>query len=147
MKIKDIMSKSIVSCNSNSTIYEVADMMKKYNIGFIPIIDNNIKGVITDRDIVIKCLYNKDKNILPYINQNIISIEENEEINNALKLMQQHKIKRLIITKDKKTSGILSLSDILTYYNNNNILDCIKTIYEISNHIQNKNNEIDDFYL
>ena len=146
MKIKEIMSKNIISCKSNSTIYEIANLMKKHNIGFVIIIDNNLKGVITDRDIVIKCLSNNDTNILPYINTNIISIEEDNSIEEALNLMSRNKIKRLIITKEKEIVGILSLSDIISN-TNINTLNTIKNIFELKNNQLNKDSEIDDFYL
>lgn len=150
MKIKDIMSKRIISCNINSNIFEVAQLMKKHNIGFIPIIDNEIKGVITDRDIIIKAIANKDydTNIKPYINEFVISIDENKDISYALRLMSKHKIKRLIITNNNKLSGILSLSDII---NSNlfeqEIIKCIKNIYTLIDNNKLFNNEIDDFYL
>lgn len=146
MKIKEIMSKNIISCKSNNTIYEIANLMKKHNIGFLPIIDKSLKGVITDRDIVVKCLSNNDTFILPYINTNIISIEENKNIEDALNLMSKNKIKRLIITKEKEIVGILSLSDII---NNTNIntLNTIKNIFELKNNQLNKNPKIDEFYL
>lgn len=147
MIIKDIMSKNIISCKSNSNIYDVAKLMKEYNIGFIPIIDNNLIGVITDRDIVIKCIYNNDINIKSYISNNIISIDENKNIKNALNLMKGKKIKRLIVTKEKEIVGILSLSDILNNSNDNEIINTIKSIYEIKDNKLNKNPQIDEFYL
>ena len=50
--IKDIMSKKIIFSNIDSSIKDVSKLMKKNNIGFIPIKDNNqYVGVVTDRDI------------------------------------------------------------------------------------------------
>lgn len=147
MKIKDIMSKNIISCKSNSTINDISKLMKKYNIGFIPIIDDKLIGVITDRDIVIKCIFNNDSNIKSYINRNIITIEENKNIEDALKLMSTSKIKRLIVTKEKEIVGILSLSDILNTNLDNIIINTVKSIYEIKDNKLNNNPEIDEFYL
>lgn len=147
MKIKDIMSKKIISCKSNSTIYDVSKLMRRYNVGFIPVVDNDLIGVITDRDIVVKCLYNNDDTIKSYISDNIISIDEDDNIDNALKLMKDNKIKRLIVTKEKEIVGILSLSDLLNNSNNINIIDTIKSIYEIKNNNFNDNPEVDEFYL
>lgn len=146
MKIKDIMSKNIISSKSNSTINDISKLMKKYNIGFIPIIDDKLIGVITDRDIVIKCIFNNDSNIKSYINRNVITIEENNNIEDALKLMSTNKIKRLIVTKEKEIVGILSLSDILNT-NIDNIINTIKSIYEIKDNKFNNNPEIDEFNL
>lgn len=147
MNIENIMTKNIISCKSDSTIYDIAKLMKRYNIGFIPIIDNDLKGVITDRDIVIKCLYNNDININSYINDNVICIDYNKNISSALNLMSKYKIKRLIVTKEKEIVGILSLSDILNYSNNNKTIDVLKNIYELKDNKLNNNSKIDDFYL
>ena len=147
MKIKDIMSRNIISCNSNSTIYDVAKLMREYNIGIIPIIDEDLMGVITDRDIVIKCVYNNDPSIKSYISDNIISIEEDKEMESALKLMKEKKVKRLIVTKEKEIVGILSLSDIIKNSNSKEIINTIKSIYEIKDNMFNENSLVDSFYL
>lgn len=147
MKIKDIMSKNIISCKSNSTINDISKLMKKYNIGFIPIIDDTIKGVITDRDIVVKCIYNNDSIIKSYISKKIICIDEQDNIGNALLLMKKYKVQRLIVTKEKEIVGVLSLSDILNHSDNNKLIETIKSIYELKDNSLNNCAEIDEFYL
>ena len=148
MKVKDIMSKNIITCNSNSNIYDIAKLMKEKNIGFIPIVDNKLIGVITDRDIVINVIYNKSDIIKPYINQNIISIDEQEDIDVALNLMSKNKIKRLVVMKNNNLIGILSISDILnSKTSDNELIKTFKTIYELKDNQQNTNPEVDEFYL
>ena len=151
MKIEEIMNKNIVVSDKNEKVWEVAKKMKEYNIGFLPIVDNSkIIGVVTDRDIVINSISNQnDKNetIENYMNKNIVSINSDSDINNALNLMTQNKIKRLIVTDDKKVVGVLSLADILTTNLNNEILNSIKSIWSIKDNNKNKDAEIDDFYL
>lgn len=150
MKIENIISKKLVTSNPESSIFEIAKLMKENNIGFIPIIDKTLIGVITDRDIVIKAIYNKDFNspIKPYITNNIISIEADKDISEALQLMSSNKVKRLVVTKNNKLIGILSLSDILNSGKyDKEIISCLKNIWQLNNNNQNKNAEIDDFYL
>ena len=81
MKVKDIMSKNLIICSSDINVINISNIMKKYNIGFIPIEKKKkIIGVITDRDIVINIISNKVNNnssIESYVNSNIIHIEEN----------------------------------------------------------------------
>ena len=56
---KDIMSKDIITIPSHKSIYYASKLMKEYNIGFLPVVDDGyIYGVITDRDIVIRALSN-----------------------------------------------------------------------------------------
>ena len=151
MTVKDIMNKNIICVDKYEKVWEVAQKMKKYNIGFLPVIDSSkLIGVITDRDIVINSIANnndKNKTIENYINKNIISINIEESIKNALNLMSQTKIKRLIVTNDKQVVGIVSLSDILTTNLDSEILKTIRSIWIQNDNHQEKDVQIDDFYL
>ena len=143
MKVKDIMSKNVITCKLDSSIYEVARLMQKYNIGFI-IIDD-LKGVITDRDLI-KPLINHDDKIEGYISNPVITVNEEESTLNALKLMSEHKIKRLVVT-NKDIVGVLSLSDIINHVDDNLIIKTIKEIWTIHDNKHEKNSHIDEFYL
>lgn len=148
MKIKDKMTKTIITANINENINNISRLMKEYDIGFIPIEDNNkIIGILTDRDIVINNVYNNDNNIKDYISANIISIDENEDLENALDQMRQHKIKRLLVTSDNKVTGIISLSDILNEIDSNTLLESLKEIYQIDKNNHDFNSDVDNFYL
>lgn len=150
MKIKDIMSNKIISADALDSIYEVSTLMKKNNIGFVPIKkDNKIIGTITDRDIVIKAISNKSDitdAIMPYITNKVISIDFNKNINDALELMSNNQIKRLIITKNNSPIGILSLSDIINNYDQN-ISNYLKKIWQLNNNCEEKNTKIDKFCI
>ena len=151
MNINDIMSKKIIVGSTTNTLSEIAELMKKYDIGFIPIVDKNkLVGVITDRDIVINAISNNcsfNDLIDKYVVKNIISIEQNKSIDDALNLMALKKIKRLIVTDNNKISGILTLSDILGKYDNEILLDTFKQIFEINRNDDLFSTEIDEFYL
>ena len=151
MNINDIMSKKIIVGSTTNTLSEIAELMKKYDIGFIPIVDKNkLVGVITDRDIVINAISNNcsfNDLIDKYVVKNIISIDQNKSIDDALNLMDLKKVKRLIVTDNNKISGILTLSDILGKYDNEIILDTFKQIFEINRNDDLFSTEIDEFYL
>lgn len=151
MNINDIMSKKIIVGNTTNTLSEIAELMKKYDIGFIPIVDKNkVFGVITDRDIVINAISNNcsfNDLIDKYVVKNIISIDQNKSIDDALNLMALKKVKRLIVTDNNKISGILTLSDILGKYNNELVLDTFKQVFEINRNDDLFSTEIDEFYL
>lgn len=151
MSINDIMSKKIIVGSTTNTLSEIAELMKKYDIGFIPIVDKNkLVGVITDRDIVINAISNNcsfNDLIDKYVVKNIISIDQNKSIDDALNLMALKKVKRLIVTDNNKISGILTLSDILGKYDNEILLDTFKQIFEINRNDDLFSTEIDEFYL
>ena len=59
MKVKNLMCSSLIVFDINSSLNELANTMKKYDIGFVPIANKNkIVGVLTDRDIVTRILAN-----------------------------------------------------------------------------------------
>lgn len=150
MNIENIMSKKIITVNIKEKISEVSEIIKKYNIGFIPVEQNkHIIGVITDRDIACS-IHNIDENtkVETIMTNNVISIDKNKTIEEALELMKKEKIKRLLITNDEKIVGILSLSDILeTNIKQEKIIETIKTIWKIQDNHTDTNPEVDQFYL
>ena len=118
MKIEDVMSRDLIIGSINQKVSEIAELMKKYDIGFIPIEQNkHIIGVVTDRDIVCSTFsaeLDSDAKIERYMTNNVISIDKDDSLENALKTMGQEKVKRLIVSDHEKVVGILSLSDIIT---------------------------------
>ena len=148
--IKDIMSKKIIFSDIDTSIKDVSNLMKENNIGFIPIKNNNkFIGVITDRDIClsIPTLKTINDSVRSYVSNNIVSIGVNDSIEDALKLMGKYKLKRLLVKEKDNTIGVLSLSDILKYTNNNNLIDTHKNIFYINDNRKEFTPEIDEFYL
>lgn len=148
--IREIMTYNIISSNKDTSIKEISSLMKEHNIGFIPIKDKDeYIGVITDRDIclAIPTISNINDSIKSHITNNIIYIDVNSDVNNALKIMGTNKVKRLLVKEENNIIGILSLSDILNYTNNKNIINTYKTIFYIHDNHKNTIAEIDEFYL
>ena len=143
--MKDIMCSKIIVLDVNTSLEEIAKTMKKYDIGFIPISENNkIIGVITDRDIVVKILANKDNKLKGYLSKPI-SIDINSNINKVLDVMKKNKIKRVLVTENNKLIGIISLSDIIS--KNIDIKETIKEIYSIKKNDDDYETKVDDFIL
>lgn len=152
MKIEDIMSRDLIIGSINQKVSEIAELMKKYDIGFIPIEQNkHIIGVVTDRDIVCSTFsaeLDSDAKIERYMTNNVISIDKDDSIENALKIMGQEKVKRLIVSDHEKVVGILSLSDIITTdIDEKKFITELKKIWTIHKNIDSFHTEIDEFYL
>ena len=77
----------------------------------------------------------------------VISIDIDSRIEDALKLMSKHKIKRLLVKENDDIVGILSLSDILNYTNQESLISTFKTIFSLKNNRKENTSEIDEFYL
>lgn len=145
--IEKIMSKNLIVLN-DSNLEDIAKAMKRYDVGMVIINENNkIKGIITDRDIVTKILANKDNKIKEYLTTNLVSIDINSDINEAIDLMKKHKIKRLLVKKNNKLVGVLSLSDLLNTVDNNILIETYKTIFSINRNTDKYLTDIDEFEL
>ena len=149
MKAKDIMTNNLIVVGKDSDIFDVANIMKKNDIGFLPVNDKNkIIGVITDRDIVVKVVANKDTKITNYISKDIITCNCDDSIDTILNKLKENKIKRILVIDNKKVLGVVSLSDILnTNYNDEDKIISIQSIWSITANDQSSDLEIDEFYL
>ena len=145
--IEKIMNKNLIILN-DSSLEDIAKAMKRYDVGMVIINENNkIKGIITDRDIVTKILANKDNKIKEYLTTNLVSIDINSDIKEAIDLMKKHKIKRLLVKKNNKLVGVLSLSDLLNTVDNNILIETYKTIFSINRNTDKYLTDIDEFEL
>lgn len=145
--IEKIMNKNLIILN-DSSLEDIAKAMKRYDVGMVIINENNkIKGIITDRDIVTKILANKDNKIKEYLTTNLVSIDINSDINEAIDLMKKHKIKRLLVKKNNKLVGVLSLSDLLNTVDNSILIETYKTIFSINRNTDKYLTDIDEFEL
>ena len=151
MNLEKIMSRDLIVGNENNTLVEIATLMKKYDVGFIPIAkENKIIGVITDRDIVVNAISNNDFNseISNYITKNLITLDQNETIETALILMGQEKIKRLLITHDDYLVGIISISDIITNkIDSSLIINNLQKIWQITHNNDRISPKVNEFKL
>lgn len=152
MNIESIMSKDLIVCNINDAIHSVAKRMHENDVGIVPIVDNKkIIGIITDRDIVVNAISNNvDSNadVGKYMTRNIVTIDKDQSIEDAIELMGHQKIKRLLVTDDEKVVGILSLSDLInTDLDNEMITNNLKKIWEIFRNTDKYKTEVDEFYL
>ena len=150
MSLYDIMSKHIIVGSASDGIYEIASIMKENDIGFLPIArDDKIVGVITDRDIVVKIISNHDynSNITNYMTKDIVDVSIDSSLSYVLNIMKKYRVKRVLVTDDNHVLGVVSISDLLNCNMDDEVLSCIKEIFEVGPNIHKYETEIDEFYL
>jgi CBS domain-containing protein len=118
MKVKDAMHKGAEWVEPSTPISKIAALMKKLDVGAIPVGENDrLVGMVTDRDIACRAVADsKDCSALTardVMTKGIVYCSESEDLADALRIMEQKKIRRLPVINDKKRMvGILSLGDI-----------------------------------
>lgn len=115
MKVKDIMNKAIV-VDFDISLKEAAKIMSDKNIGSLIVLkDNKIIGIITENDIV-RNVSNLDRKISQIMSKRVLTINEDEDIDNAAELMGKNKIKRVpVIDKNGRLTGIVTTTDLIAH--------------------------------
>ncbi len=111
------MSKSVVSADPSTTVFQIAKLMEKGGIGAILVKKDNIPaGIITDRDFAIKVTTQKlpmDTPIEKVASYPLVTINSNESILAAADLLSSKKIRKLAVVDDKKVVGIITSTDLV----------------------------------
>lgn len=114
MYIKEIM-KEVIAVDHDISIKEAAKIMSEKNIGsLVAIKDDEIFGILTEKDIT-KNITNPNKKISSVINKNVITVSEDQELDDAALIMKKKKIKHLPVTRNGKPIGIISSADIIEH--------------------------------
>ncbi len=120
MQIKEIMTKNPEEIPVIESVMDAAEKMKQFNVGVMPIFKNDmVVGIVTDRDIVVRAIAEgrnpKDTPVMDIMSRNVITCPENTDVKDAAKVMEEHRVRRLIVTDPSgKAVGIVSLGDIAT---------------------------------
>ena len=115
--VKDIMNKSLISADSTTTVFQIANLMAKGGIGAIIVKKDNIPaGIITDRDFAIKITTQKlplDTPIDKVASYPLATINLNESILVAASMMSSKKLRKLAVVENEKVIGIITSTDLV----------------------------------
>jgi CBS domain-containing protein len=115
--VRDIMNSPVVSASPSDTVRDIAKKMKEEKIGSIVIMEKDKPvGIVTDWDIVSNGVVKdakpsqiKAKDVM----KDIRTIESEESITEAARLLRKHNIKRLGVIYKNRLVGIISSSDVI----------------------------------
>jgi len=111
------MTSSVDWLTPDTSVVEVAQLMKKDDVGSIPICsENRLIGIVTDRDIVLKVVATagNTNNISAkdIMSEDIISVSADQDVHEAADLMSRNQIRRLPVVENGKLMGILAIGDL-----------------------------------
>jgi CBS domain-containing protein len=113
MQVREAMAETISVAAPNDTLMKVAQLMREEDAGFTPVCDSDrLLGVVTDRDIVIRCIAD-GHNVLNEPAEHCMTsapvvVEGNAPLEEAARLMAQNEVRRLPVTGGGRLIGILS---------------------------------------
>ena len=135
-KARDIMTPDCTCIGENDTLLDAAKRLAELDVGALPICgeDNRLKGMVTDRDIVVKALA-KGKDPASTKAGEIgagdgktVTIGADDSIEEALRTMSEHQVRRLPVIDGRQLVGIVSQADIARNYDEEKVGDLVEAI-------------------
>jgi CBS domain-containing protein len=117
------MTKDLVTVSSESTVADVARLMKTEDIGPVLIVDNEqnntLVGIVTDRDIVVKVIADgQDVNttrVGDVMSKKLVTCRADDDVDVAMKAMAQFQLRRIpVVEENMRLVGIISQADLAT---------------------------------
>ena len=132
---RDIMTQDPTCVGENDTVLDAAKRLAELDVGSMPICgeDDRLKGMLTDRDIVVKVLASdKDPGstkVSELADQGeVVTIGADDPIDEALRTMTEHKVRRLPVIDEHRLVGIISQADIATNLDEEKVGDLVEAI-------------------
>jgi CBS domain-containing protein len=132
---RDIMSDDCTCVGENETVLDAAKRLAELNVGSMPICgeDDRLKGMLTDRDIVVKVLAEgKDPSSTRAgelaTQDEVVTIGADDSIDETLRTMTEHKVRRLPVIDGHRLVGIVSQADVATNIDEERVGDLVEAI-------------------
>lgn len=115
---RDIMTADARCIGENDALTIAAEMMRELDVGALPICgeDGRLKGMLTDRDIVVKAVAEGQDpdttNAGRLANGVPVTVGADDDIDVVVELMRRHQVRRVPVIENHRLVGIVSQADI-----------------------------------
>lgn len=115
--IADAMSRDVVAVLPSDSAEEAARLMQQHDVGSIPVVSGGqLKGILTDRDIVLRCIAEgrdpKSVKAADVMSSELTVVTPQQTLQDAASIMATEQIRRLPVVQDGHLEGMISLADI-----------------------------------
>jgi len=131
---RDIMHAGVTCIGENETLAKAARRMRDLDVGALPVCgdDDRLLGIITDRDIVIRCV--ADGGDPETVTAGVLAqgtpftIGADASAGQVLRLMEDHRIRRLPVTDNRRLVGMISEADLARHLPDQAVAEFVETI-------------------
>jgi CBS domain-containing protein len=125
-KCSEVMTREPVCCEPGDPVSRVADMMRKHDVGSLPVVESRdsgrLVGIVTDRDLVTKVVAGsrnvESATVRDAMTPNPASCREDDDVERAVSLMADRQVRRMpVIDQNGRLSGIIAQADVATRVN------------------------------
>jgi len=111
------MTASVSSVSPSQSLADAAEVMKREDVGSVPVVEEGrLAGIVTDRDIVTRAVAEQRDpqavTVEEIASQELVTIEPEQDLDEALALMARHKVRRLPVLEQGRLVGMLAQADV-----------------------------------
>ena len=131
MKISQVMSRNVAIVSPDTTLKRTAELMRDRNIGFLPVIRNgSVVGVVTDRDIVVRSICDglnpETTKVSDVMTRSCFECYDDQVLTDAARILTFNRVRRLLVlNRDKKLVGLLSVDDLAAKMSSDRLLGTV----------------------
>lgn len=120
MKLREMMTTPAIRIHPDESVAVAARTLNHYNIGILPVCgsDGRICGLVTDRDLVTRCLASgkspASTTVRDVMSSRIVSAKPDMDAAEAAALMAREQVRRLPVLENGRLCGVVSLGDLAT---------------------------------
>jgi signal-transduction protein with cAMP-binding, CBS, and nucleotidyltransferase domain len=115
-KVRDVMTPGPIGVDYHQSVGEAARAMRDWGVGAVLVVSNgSLYGLVTDRDLVVREVADgrgADEPVGPLSSANLVGVDADADVHEAMRLMRQHAVRRLPVLEDGQVAGIVSLGDL-----------------------------------
>jgi len=134
LKIENVMVVDVITVEAEATVREAVELMNRNEIGCLVVVDDEEKpvGIVTERDLLKRVLANRKDpvraKVKDIMSKPLVTGTPHMDIEDAVRLMFKHKIKKLPVVEDGRLVGLVTLTDLVRFQP-----QIIKILKELSN--------------
>ena len=121
MKARDLMTSYPGVVTAGDPLSRAAEIMRDSNVGMVPVVDDPIAmhllGVITDRDIVVRCVAPRHGgrcSVRAHLTgEPLVTADPETDVRQVMKRMKEHRVRRLPVISDGRLVGVVALADVV----------------------------------
>lgn len=115
--VGELMTPNPVTLEETASVYDAARAMRDQDIGVVVIVANGeVRGILTDRDIVVRVVAEgrdpQQTSVGEFASRDLVTVSPDDPADEALRLMREKAIRRVVVTQSGRPVGILSLGDV-----------------------------------
>lgn len=120
--LKDILSKqqSLVTCAPDARVADIAKIMAEKDVGSVLVLsdDNKPRGLLTDRDIVLRCIAQNidvtDCTVENIMTESLATCNDTDGLFDCIQKMRENRVRRIpVVDQSGKAVGIISFGDLI----------------------------------